>query len=373
MLYKLFRNTPSIWAETMASYKLCEITKGNYIKVLKCLANTSNTSPRKTLFVIIPGKTFFRTTSFYIIKVIFLNGSWLKTGNPGIVEFYEHMAVELCSLTNCSVIAISHTGHLFDGTLKSNWNHRHNVKEQINHKIQYLEKHLFQDQELAALSYNEANTDIVFIGHSIGCFIILEILEVMRKNLKNQVKKAILLFPTIERMSVTPNGKVLTFMTSFFMWLIYFFAYLITLMPTFVHKLGIDFLFTRQHAKKQLVKNASQTVNGMLTNFSCVRSCLFMGRDEMGHVKKLNTKIIERHLHLLLFYYGRTDKWCPLDYYYDMQSYMNKLNNSNYSNPKMPTLVLDNHGMDHAFCLYQDQCSIISSMIKQWIEPVEYR
>lgn len=279
------------------------------------------------------------------------------------------MAIELNKLTSCSVIGISHTGHIFDETIK-NWQPL-NVVEQINHKVNYIEKHLFNDKDMPQ-SYNEHYTDIVLIGHSIGCFIILETLETMNKTFKQRIKKAILLFPTIERMSTTPNGKHLTFMTKFFMWLIYFFAYLITIVPNALCKKIINVAFTRRHnlvsnQHGSLVDNAGETVLKMCASFSCLRSCLHMGRDEMGYVKKLNTDLIKRNLSLLTFYYGATDKWCPLDYYYDMQSYVSNLDNADQKPSKIPTVVLDSHGLEHAFVLYKKQCSIISSMIKEWI------
>lgn len=277
------------------------------------------------------------------------------------------MAIELNKKTNCPVIGISHTGHHFDFDKTSpqanRWNHRTNVVEQINHKIQFLEKYLFKDEDLTNLGYDETNTDIVFIGHSIGCFIILEILEMLNKNVKSLVRKSILLFPTIERMSSTPNGKWLTFMTRFFMWLIHFFALLTSLLPKKIRYMAIHVGFTRPHSGKQLVPNASETVNKMLKSFSCMRSCLYMGKDEMEYVQKPNVNAIERHLDLLVFYYGKTDKWCPLDFYFDMEKFLSKINGENKSH----TLILDNHDMNHAFCLYKDQCTKITNMIQKWI------
>ena len=291
------------------------------------------------------------------------------------------MSIELASLTNSPVIGVSHTGHFFhddhDNNIKRAWNHRHNVIEQIEHKLDFLEKHLFADPDLSSLGYTPCNTDLVLIGHSIGCFIILEMLESMRNDLKKQVKKAILLFPTIERMSATPNGKLVTFSLTFFMWLVYMLAFLCTLLPTFVHTWGVELLLLRQKrgvrtTKKNkkngecmggVVDNASSVVRNMCASYSCMRSCLFMGRDEMRHVKELNTRLVERNLHLLLFYYGAADKWCPLDYYYDMQTYVNTLHNAN---TKTPTLILDSHGMDHAFCLFKDQSAAISRMVNEW-------
>jgi hypothetical protein len=67
------------------NYDLFEIKKGHFIKVLKCLPKTSeNIKNKKTLIVIIPG-------------------------NPGVIEFYEHLADELHNLTNLPIIGISHT------------------------------------------------------------------------------------------------------------------------------------------------------------------------------------------------------------------------------------------------------------------------
>jgi predicted alpha/beta hydrolase family esterase len=273
------------------------------------------------------------------------------------------MSIELNKQTNCPVIGISHTGHVFNDNHR---HHRHNVAEQISHKIQYLENHLFTDEDLIESGYDSTNTDIILIGHSIGCFIILEILEKLN-SMKAQVKKSILLFPTIERMSSTPNGRPLTFLTTFFMWLLHLFALIASKLPDSIRKLGINVLFARPHSNKLLVPNANKVVNGMLKNASCMRSCLFMGRDEMKNVNEPNRIAIERHMDKLIFYYGRTDKWCPIDYYNDMERFVeSKLKKSN-DIEKSQVVKLDTHGMDHAFCLFQDQCSNISKMIHCWI------
>lgn len=272
------------------------------------------------------------------------------------------MAIELNKLTNHPVIGISHTGHLYDDSEQIKTWEPVNVVDQVEHKVKFIEKHLFNDPDLNN-NYSERDTELILIGHSVGCYVILETLTALNKSIKCQVKKSILLFPTIERMSETPNGKVLTFATRFFRWFIYLVAYLSAMLPKSIHDPLVNVLFTKRHSDKDMVDNAHGVVLGMSKTFACVRSCFHMGHDEMKNVKKLNRSAVEANLGELVFYYGKTDKWCPIDYYHDMKTYVGSLDKHNPDH-----LVLDNHGLEHAFVLYKKQCSIISNMIKKWIE-----
>ena len=78
---------------------------------------------------------------------------------------------------------------------------------QINHKMAFLDEFL------------PASCKITFIGHSIGCKIILEIMKelslrhnqngksIQTINQSLSIHKSYLLFPTIERMKQTPAGR----------------------------------------------------------------------------------------------------------------------------------------------------------------------
>ena len=180
------------------------------------------------------------------------------------------------------------------------------------------------------LTKDSMNREIILIGHSVGCYIILELLAQLGIiGIKNRVKHAFLLFPTIERMSETPNGKVLTFATTFFMWLIYFMGCLVASLPSFIQRPLIDIFYIKRHEPNKLVSNMDEVVLKMCSNYSCVRSCFHMGRNEMHYVKALKTSLITQNRDLLTLYYGTTDKWCPLSYYYDMRNYMDSLDNMN--------------------------------------------
>ena len=342
----------------MLKYELIEINDNNFIKILKCGTNElTERNEQKTVICIIPGRNYFKLINTHSAL------NFIFKGNPGIVEFYEEFAIELNKSTGLDVIGVSHTGHLYDQNL--NYWKPLDLAGQINDKLKYLNEHV-----LNSSSNGNNPVNVIFIGHSIGCYVILQILSMLKKDQKNLVKKAILLFPTIERMSETPNGKIVTFFTNFFLWLIYLVAYLITFLPEGVQKHFVHKMFTEKH--DDLCNNISEVVHKMSISFHCVRSCFYMGKHEMNHVKKLNSNLVEQNLDLLVLYYGMKDQWCPLEYYYDMQNYVTSLvdDTSDEKKSMVPTLVLDKHGLEHAFVIYKRQCSIVANMVTEWVKLI---
>uniref|UniRef100_A0A8C8M514 Lipid droplet-associated hydrolase n=1 Tax=Oncorhynchus tshawytscha TaxID=74940 RepID=A0A8C8M514_ONCTS len=119
----------------------------------------------------------------------------MKIGNPGVIGFYMtfmqtlHQTLGWCS----PVWAVTHAGHWgwtekgLDGTKAK--------KVNLKHKLVFLSEHIPRD------------TYLVLMGHSVSCYIILEMLTL---DPELQVVKSVMLFPTIERMAVTPQGRLLT-------------------------------------------------------------------------------------------------------------------------------------------------------------------
>jgi hypothetical protein len=261
-------------------YSIVEINPNHYLRVLKCFSDKRvKAQHHDTLFVIIPG-------------------------NPGLIEFYEHFAVELATKTNHCVIGISHTGHLYDETIK-NWNPC-NLRTQIKDKVKFIENHLIGPNSTFKV---DKNTKLVFVGHSIGCHVILQMLNGLSDETKKNVKKTIHLFPTFERMAITPNGRVLTFASKFLSWLIYLVMYVVTILPGVLKRRVVDFFFTKRHHKHSLAHNIDHVVYKMSSSFSTARSCFHMGADEMKHVLEFDEQCLEDHADIILLYYGQTDKW----------------------------------------------------------------
>lgn len=219
-------------------------------------------------------------------------------------------------------------------------------------KIKFIEKHLENE-------YKYEN--VILIGHSIGCYVIIELLELINEEFKNKIKKSFLFFPTIERMSKTPNGRVLTVLSQFFSWLVYFLAFLITFFPTKIRKQLIKVGLNNRHGSVNdniLIDGIEDIVLKMSHSYSCFRSCFYMGANEMKIVTNLNKKAIEQNIDKLYFYYGSKDKWCPISFYHDMKKFTDEMNRKNIE------IHLDQLSLDHAFVIFKKQCEIITNLVQ---------
>ncbi|XP_067840446.1 lipid droplet-associated hydrolase isoform X2 [Heptranchias perlo] len=201
-------------------------------------------------------------------KVLFL----IIPGNPGIVCYYKPFMQILHKILNRKypIWAISHAGHCIppegmemveDIELEDVFG----LNGQIEHKLTFLRKNVPKDVKL------------VLIGHSIGCHMIL---EMMKREPELQVLKAVLLFPTIERMAESPQGKLMTPVLCKLRFLMYVPIYFLSFLP--------------ESVKASLVRWALQglqsldeaTVSASLNLFSvdCAANAMYMGSQEMMQV-----------------------------------------------------------------------------------------
>uniref|UniRef100_A0A3P8S9P2 Lipid droplet-associated hydrolase n=1 Tax=Amphiprion percula TaxID=161767 RepID=A0A3P8S9P2_AMPPE len=183
---------------------------------------------------------------------------------------------------------------------------------QIEHKLAFLRTHVPKE------------TSLVLVGHSIGCYIIL---EMMKRNPELKVLKAVMLFPTIERMAETPQGKVLTPVLCHMRYLAYLPLFLLSLLPDTI-KAGLI---------KLVLANA-----------------MYMGGQEMRKVLERDNITIKKNLDKLIFYYGATDHWCPVQYYHDIKQDF----------PHGDFRLCEN-GFRHAFVL--DAGRDVAKMVVEWI------
>ncbi|XP_067879401.1 lipid droplet-associated hydrolase isoform X2 [Heterodontus francisci] len=245
-------------------------------------------------------------------KVLFL----IIPGNPGIVYYYKPFMQILYKILNQKypIWAISHAGHcvpsedmemMEDIELEDVFG----LNGQVEHKLTFLMKNVPKDIKL------------VLIGHSIGCHMILEMMK-REPNLK--VLKAVLLFPTIERMAESPQESV---KASLVRWALQ----------------GL-----------QSLDEATVTASLNLFNVDCAANAMYLGSQEMVQVVQRDDSTIRRCLDKLIFYYGYNDRWCPIKYYEDMKR----------SFPE-GTIHLCQKGIRHAFVL--DANVEMAQMLIDWL------
>ncbi|XP_051797289.1 lipid droplet-associated hydrolase isoform X1 [Acanthochromis polyacanthus] len=274
-------------------------------------------------------------------KVLFL----IIPGNPGVVGFYKTFMQTLHMMFGYQypVWAASHAGHcvpptsmdMVDDTYSAEEDDVFGLNGQIEHKLAFLRTHVPRE------------TSLVLVGHSIGCYIIL---EMMKRNPELKVLKAVMLFPTIERMAQTPQGKVMTPVLCYMRYVAYLPLFLVSLLPDTI-KAGLIKLVLG--GISALDSSVIQPTVGLLSGDSGVNA-MYMGGQEMRKVRERDNITIKKNLDKIIFYYGATDHWCPIQYYHDIKRDF----------PHGDFRLCEN-GFRHAFVL--DAGRDVAKMVVEWI------
>ncbi|XP_016080267.1 PREDICTED: lipid droplet-associated hydrolase isoform X1 [Miniopterus natalensis] len=236
---------------------------------------------------------------------------FIITGNPGFCAFYVPFAKALYTSINrrFPIWLISHAGHVLapkgkkilaasDDPKAQEIKDIYGLHGQVEHKIAFLRTHVPKE------------TKLVVIGHSIGCYISLQILKHAPEL---PIIRSFLLFPTIERMSESPNGRIATPLLCWLRYILYVSGYLL-LKPC------------PETVKSWLLRTALLWMNlqgeflapSVLEPF-CLANAAYLGGQEMMEVVKRDNETIKEHLSKLTFYYGTIDPWCPTQYYEDIK------------------------------------------------------
>ncbi|XP_078301065.1 lipid droplet-associated hydrolase isoform X4 [Panthera onca] len=213
---------------------------------------------------------------------------FIITGNPGFCSFYVPFAKALYSLTNrrFPIWVISHAGHALAPKDKkilttSDDSNAQEIKDiyglqgQVEHKLAFLRTHVPKEMKL------------VVIGHSIGCYISLEILKLAPEL---PIIRSFLLFPTIERLSESPNGRIATPLLCWLRYALYVFGYL--LLKPWPEK--IRSLITRIGLQMMNVQYEFSVLN-ILEPF-CLANVVYLGGQEMMKVVERDNETIRAHL-----------------------------------------------------------------------------
>ena len=214
---------------------------------------------------------------------------------------------------------------------------------QIQHKLAYIS------------DYIPAGKRLILIGHSIGCYMILKMLSSDTDNSLVQfcsahdVAKCYLLFPTIERMAQSPNGRFFTPLLKYFRWMIPLMTFPLLFLPDQIKRFlveryfGVDFPQCAIEATIKLLSASSFGNSAYLTNI------------EMQSVCELDIETVEKNIDQLCFYYGTSDAWCRTEYYHSMKRLF-----------PSGEIHLCSHGIQHAFVLKssKEMASIMSDWLK---------
>ena len=215
-------------------------------------------------------------------------------GSPGMGHFYVPFASRLFHLGNgvYDVSVVSHAGHSPGFPKQADTGERdwYNLEDQIAHKLAYIEEQASHKESL------------YLVGHSIGCFMILKMLQTLAPS---RVKRAVFLFPTIEKMGITPNGKsqrpLFTTLRSPFVATVWF----LSRFPEFLKQVLLRRWFST--TPQEHIDHMCRAV--MNIDHKSIYNILCMAEQEMEEVSELPIEIVQEHIDKAVFYYGVDDRW----------------------------------------------------------------
>ncbi|XP_012280823.1 lipid droplet-associated hydrolase [Orussus abietinus] len=233
----------------------------------------------------------------------------LITGNPGIPEFYKGFIKSLKEKlpSETPVWVVGHAGHVQPPKLLHAKpsdipdKQLYDMKGQYDHKMQFIKKYVPKDARLH------------LVGHSIGSWFILNLLR--DEEIEQRTVKCYLLFPTIENMLDTPNGKFYTSIVSWLIPVLLIFTWIFSCFPYIlqfylVRLFGIFYGIPAKSIKAVL----------QLLNYTVLNNVFMLANEELQRVRELDHNVIEKHASKLWFYYGTRDGWVPVSYYENLKA-----------------------------------------------------
>uniref|UniRef100_A0A1B0DQA2 Lipid droplet-associated hydrolase n=1 Tax=Phlebotomus papatasi TaxID=29031 RepID=A0A1B0DQA2_PHLPP len=290
-------------------------------------------------------------------------------GNPGQNEFYSEFGFRIYDRLKYRfpVYVMGHLGHVDYPRncdrykipkhsnclctrklipLKGN-EYLYDLNAQVKHKIQLINKYL------------EEGFQLILVGHSIGCWMILELLK--NPEIRKKTLKCYMLFPTIERMAESPNGKkfcrftlpcypILRLLVKLFNW---------SSKKTQDSLLDTYMVWFMDHLCEIGRINMGRQIKAFLNPETLDRN-IELAREEMARVRDLDINLIEKNKDILKFFYGASDGWAPAKYYEELCQ-------------RIPGIdaEVDNTGINHAFVIKSS--NEMGDIVADWIAKLEQK
>lgn len=255
-------------------------------------------------------------------------------GNPGVPGFYARFIKILNTKLppEMPIWIVGHAGHVqppnnlaFALPSHKSWDQYYGLRAQLEHKKEFIKKYVPEDAKLH------------IVGHSIGSWFALNLLR--DEEIAKKVVKCYMLFPTIEYMAETKNGRFFTNVVARLASLLIFLAWIFSFFPLFLQDLLIRAFGLFYGISSRSTKAVTQFLNPYV-----VKRVILLAKEEMKYVRERDDQIISTHLDKFWFYYGASDGWAPVKYYENIKE----------KHPNLEAQVCK-RGFYHSFVLQHDE------------------
>jgi pimeloyl-ACP methyl ester carboxylesterase len=249
------------------------------------------------------------------------------TGNPGLVHYYDEFLGSLALLlssaspygANFHIFAQSLAGFEDDDSDSHGRRGPYSLQEQIGLSFERLKSQAIT----SGTREGEFFDGIILIGHSVGAYILLEMLCLARQQLlelSSRISGGILLFPTVTHIAQSPSGVIMSALCR------------IPNFPWLASGLVKGLLWPFSEAVLQRVvrlvtgmpDHAAVVTTGFLQSKQGIWQALHMARDEMWTITedRWNEDVwgvekpqegMKRRVPKLVFYFGENVSGCTLE------------------------------------------------------------
>ncbi|THV98416.1 hypothetical protein D6D26_06367 [Aureobasidium pullulans] len=309
------------------------------------------------------------------------------TGNPGLIEYYRTF-LTLCfdglrakypdrrikvAGTSLRGFGVQHHERHQSLSHDSNPEGPYDLEQQIEHIGQMLER------AIESQTRPNATIKVVLIGHSVGSYILLEVLRRRKQSpstqqLSNDAKVigGICLFPTVTHIAKSPSGKKF----SLFFAIPYF-----AVIAGLVVRLMFSWVpFTPLQRLVGLVTGfpspAAETTTAFLKSPGGVRQALSLAGHEMRTITAdawddelwgvSQAQDSSDNKTKLFFYFGTNDHWVADETRDELIAARAAIGTP--GDEKKPTMEIDTYGTPHGFCIKHND--LVAKKVEQYIDEL---
>ncbi|KAF4609845.1 hypothetical protein G7Y89_g15778 [Cudoniella acicularis] len=308
---------------------------------------------------------------------------YFVTGNPGLIGYYDTFLGTLHELLTATDGTSSKTSvfHIHGQSLAGFEEDNSSTKQPVRTTPYSLEDQIeislksLQDLRIpSGPREGQLHDSVILIGHSVGSYILLELMQRLRKrDSPLQIKASILLFPTVTHIAKSPSGTKISTLFR---------------IPDFPKKAstiaqGLLWLAPRTIVKWliKIIARMPDDSAGVTLRFlkspMGIWQALHLAQDEMETItedrwdhdiwgiehEEVDSKV---DIPKLIFYFGENDHWVAN---HTRDALIAARGNPDHgSNSSKPIMLIDKNGVDHGFCIRHSES--IAEKVKVWIDGI---
>ncbi|KUJ12727.1 uncharacterized protein LY89DRAFT_622679 [Mollisia scopiformis] len=296
------------------------------------------------------------------------------TGNPGLIAYYDTFLATLYDSLSRSKNQSSNYFHIHGQSLagfeeeEPELSSPYSLEDQITISLTSLQRQRIPSGALQGQPY----ASVILIGHSVGSYILLELIQRLRKSSSSlNIRAGILLFPTVTHLAQSPSGVKISRLFR---------------IPDFAKRASSVAKALVSIAPKSVLKwlvglltgmpnDSAEVTTRFLRSSMGIWQALHLAKDEIDFITedKWDEDIwgIEHeetdqkpHIPKLIFYFGEKDHWVANHTRDALIAARGRIDIE--SSSSKPVMLIDENGVEHGFCIRHSES--IAEKVKIWIE-----